>query len=103
MKSERTLTDNTFSKLINEQDILEAKTFLIAKRKINNLFNNTWLTVNYYNRFSGILIIDSKYIKKVIIKIPLIYGIDYLKHYFPVDILSPSEKDLNHSKTLKYF
>lgn len=62
---------------------------------MDNLPNNTWLTVKYCNRFSGILVIDGKYIKVKGYnkKIPFIYGIDYLKHDFPVDILSPSESE----------
>ena len=62
---------------------------------MNNLPNNTWLTMNYCNRFSGIIAVDGKYIKVKGYhkKIPFIYGIDYLKHDFPVGILSPSENE----------
>jgi transposase-like protein len=62
---------------------------------MDKLPDNTWLTVKYCNRFSGILVIDGKHIKVKGFnkKIPFIYGIDYLKHDFPVGILSPSESE----------
>jgi transposase-like protein len=69
---------------------------------MNNLPNNTWLTMNYCNRFSGIIVVDGKYIKVKGYhkKIPFIYGIDYLKHDLPVGILSPSE---NEESFRRYF
>ena len=84
-----------FRKLADENNVSPAKVFLQTKEEMNNLPNNTWLTLNYCNRFSGILVVDGKYIKVKGYhqKIPFIYGIDYLKHDFPVGILSPSENE----------
>ncbi len=62
---------------------------------MNSLSNNTWLTMSYCNRFSGVIVVDGKFIKVKGYhkKIPFIYGIDYLKHDLPVGILSPSENE----------
>lgn len=69
---------------------------------MNQLPENTWLTANYCNRWSGILAVDGKHvkIKGYKKKIPFIYGIDYLKHDIPTGILSPSE---NKEAFFKFF
>lgn len=69
---------------------------------MNKLPDNTWLTAKYCNRFSGILVLDGKYVKVrgYRKKIPFIYGIDYLTHDIPVGILSSGE---NSQAFLKYF
>ena len=68
----------------------------------NSLPDNTWLTAKYCNRFSGILIVDGKYVKVkgYSEKIPFIYGLDYLTHDPVVGILAPSE---NEQAFLKLF
>lgn len=56
---------------------------------------NTWLSREFCNRWSGRLVIDGKYIavKGYDRKIPFIYGIDFLTHDIPLGILAPSENE----------
>lgn len=51
------------------------------------------ITRQYCNRFSGILLVDGKYleVKGYEKKIPVLYGIDYLTHDIPTYILSRAE------------
>lgn len=60
---------------------------------MDKLPENTWLSNEFCNRWSGRLVIDGKYIavKGYDKKIPFIYGIDFLTHDIPVGILAPSE------------
>lgn len=69
---------------------------------MNNLPDNNWLTKAYCTRFSGILIVDGKYVnvKGYEQKIPFIYGLDYLTHDAVVGLLAPSE---NEEAFLKFF
>ena len=62
---------------------------------MNLLPDNTWLTANYCNRFSGMLVVDGKFVKVrgYQQKIPFIYGIDYLTHDPIVGVLSGSESE----------
>ncbi len=62
---------------------------------MDRLPENTWLSANYCNRWSGRLVVDGKYVKVKGYdqKIPFIYGIDYLTHDIPVGILAPSENE----------
>ena len=62
---------------------------------MDSLPDNTWLTSQYCNRFSGILVVDGKHVKVKGYKkkIPFIYGIDYLTHDIPVGILVPAESE----------
>lgn len=54
---------------------------------------NTWLSKEYCDRWSGILNVDGKFVKVrgYEKKIPFIYGVDYHTHDIPVGILAPSE------------
>lgn len=72
------------------------------RRETDALPDNTRLTLDYCNRYSGILNVDGKYVavKGYEKKIPFIYGIDFLTHDLPVGILAPSE---NEEAFLKYF
>jgi len=69
---------------------------------MNALPDNTKVTLDYCNRYSGLLNVDGKYIKVKGYKkkIPFIYGIDFLTHDIPVGVLAPSE---NSSAFLKLF
>ncbi|MBU1164817.1 transposase [Patescibacteria group bacterium] len=60
---------------------------------MDNLPDNTYLTLKNCNRFCGILVVDGKFVKVKGYekKIPFIYGIDYLTHDIPVGVLAPSE------------
>lgn len=62
---------------------------------MDELPDNTWITALYCTRFSGILIVDGKYVKVKGYdkKIPFIYGIDYLTHDIVVGLLAPSESE----------
>lgn len=64
--------------------------------------DNTWLSKEYCERWSGRLCVDGKYVKvrHYDKKIPFIYGIDYLTHDIPVGILAPSE---NSQAFMKFF
>lgn len=64
--------------------------------------DNTRLTLDYCNRWSGLLNLDGKYVtvKGYEKSIPFIYGIDFLKHDIPVGVLAPSE---NGEAFLKFF
>lgn len=60
---------------------------------MDRLPENTWLSKEYCNRWSGMLHVDGKYIavdgyEK---KIPFIWSVDFLQHDFPVGILAPAE------------
>lgn len=89
-------------KLADERRLSPAQTFECIKAEMNALPDCNWLTVNYCNRFCGILIMDGKYVKVrgYKQKIPFIYGIDYLTHDIVIGILAPSE---NEEAFLKFF
>ncbi|OGM99246.1 MAG: hypothetical protein A3C71_01175 [Candidatus Yanofskybacteria bacterium RIFCSPHIGHO2_02_FULL_43_15c] len=67
---------------------------------MNKLPENTWLSREYCNRWSGRLVVDGKYVKVKGYdkKIPFIYGIDYLSHDIPVGVLAPSENEWAFNK-----
>ena len=85
----------SFRSLADEYDISPAKAIRIVEEEMNNLPDNTWLTAKYCNRFSGILVIDGKYVKVKGYdkKIPFIYSIDYLSHDIIAGVLAPSENE----------
>lgn len=91
-----------FRKLSDERGLSLSQTFKLTEKEMNALPDNNWLTFKYCNRFSGLLVIDGKYVKVKGFKqkIPFIYGIDYLTHDIPVGILAPSE---SHEAFLKFF
>ena len=62
---------------------------------MDSLPDNTWLSHEYCNRYSGILIVDGKFVKVrgYKQKIPFLYGIDYLTHDIPVGVLAPAESE----------
>jgi transposase-like protein len=62
-------------------------------REFDRLPDNTTLTKEYCEGYSGILIVDGKFVKVrgYAQKIPFIYGIDYLTHDIPVIQLSKAE------------
>lgn len=67
---------------------------------MNKLPENTWLSREFCNRWSGRLVVDGKYVKVKGYdkKIPFIYGIDYLSHDIPVGVLAPSENEWAFNK-----
>lgn len=50
-------------KLADENSLSTAQTYARIVAETNSLPDNTWLTAKYCNRFSGILIVDGKYVK----------------------------------------
>jgi len=89
-------------KLADENGLSPACVYQKVKKEMDSLPDCNWLTVNYCNRFSGILVMDGKYVKVKGYKqkIPFIYGIDYLTHDIVIGILAPSE---NEEAFLKFF
>ena len=82
-------------KLGDELDLSAAQVYAIVKREMNQLPDNTRLSLEYGLRWSGRLCIDGKYVKVKGYpkKIPFIYGIDYLTHDIPVGILALAEDE----------
>ena len=99
-----------FRKLGDEEGISGAKAFRKVLKEMDGLPENTWLSNEFCNRWSGRLVIDGKYIavKGYDRKIPFIYAIDFLTHDIPVGILAPSENEhafmklFNLLHTIKY-
>jgi transposase-like protein len=62
---------------------------------MDKLPENTWLSREYGQRWSGRLCIDGKYVavKGYEKKVVFLYCIDYLTHDIPVGILAPSENE----------
>jgi len=91
-----------FRKLANEYGLSHAEVYNRVKTEMDALPDCNWLTVNYCNRFCGILVMDGKYVKVKGYKqkIPFIYGIDYLTHDIVISLLAPSE---NEEAFLKFF
>jgi transposase-like protein len=80
-------------KLADERDLSPAHTYARVIEELNALPDNTNLTKEYCSGYSGILIVDGKFVKVRghAQKIPFIYGIDYLTHDIPVIQLSKAE------------
>lgn len=80
-------------KLADEVGLSIAQTYARVVDELNQLPDNNQLTIDYCNRFSGILIVDGKYVKVrgYPKKIPWIYGMDYLTHDIVASMLAPSE------------
>ena len=91
-----------FRKLADLYDISQGKAFSQVEKEMNQLPENTHLSANYCNRWSGILNIDGKYVKVKGYnkKIPFIYCLDFLTHDLPAGLLAPSE---NNQTFLKLF
>lgn len=87
-----------FRKLGDEHGLTGKQVFLKVRREINLLPENSFLTKTFCSpfRFSGILVIDGKYIavKGYQSKIPFIYGIDYLSHDIPYGSLFAAEDEM---------
>jgi transposase-like protein len=86
----------------NEIGLTGAAVHKKVREEMDALPDNTSLTLECCNRFSGILNIDGKYIaiKGYDKKIPFLYTIDFLTHDIPVGVLAPSE---NGEAFLKLF
>lgn len=82
-------------KLGDEHNLSPSQTYARVIAEFNRLPENTALTKEYCDRarFCGILVVDGKFVKvrKFEQKIPFIFGIDYLSHDIPVDLLATAE------------
>jgi len=92
----------SFRKLGDEAGFSQMSAYrrcLLALSKLPHLAD---VTRHYCNRFSGILLVDGKFVKVAGLKdkIPVIYGIDYLTHDIPTYVFSVSE---NYLSLLKFF
>lgn len=83
-------------KLADEIGLSIAQTYAKIIDELDALPDNNQLTIDYCNRFCGILIVDGKYVKVrgFKTKIPWIYGMDYLTHDIVVAMLAPSENSV---------
>jgi transposase-like protein len=83
----------SFRKLGDEYGLSPAATYAHVAAELDELPDNTLLTKEYCEGYSGILILDGKFVKVrgYAQKIPFIYGIDYLTHDIPVIQLSRAE------------
>ena len=84
-----------FRKLGNENNLSGAQAYTRVTKELSSLPSNTQLTKTLCDpkRFSGILILDGKYVavKGFNRKIPFLYGIDYLTHDIPLGELYVAE------------
>ena len=91
-----------FRKLGDENQLSGKQTFTRVERELSQLPQNFELTKNLCDpkRFSGILIIDGKYVavKGFDQKIPFLYCIDYLTHDIPFGDLYPAENEVAFSQ-----
>lgn len=92
----------SFRSLGNAYGLSPAQTYARVVQELDGLPDNTWLSLTYSNRWSGILNVDGKYIsvKGYEKKIPLIWAVDFLIHDFPVSVFASSE---NTQSFLKFF
>ncbi len=83
----------SFRSLGNEAGLSPAQTYARIMQEMDALQDNTTLTLDHCNRYSGILNVDGKYVKVrgYEKKIPFIYSIDFLTHDIPVGVLAPAE------------
>lgn len=93
-----------FRKLGNERGVSHAQLYAKVKKEMDALPENNWLTKEYCTRFSGILIVDGKYVKVKGYehKMPFIYGLDYLTHDAVVCLLAPSENEEAFMRFFRY-
>lgn len=86
----------------NEHGLSGKQSYQHVVQAMDALPDNTWISQEYCNRWSGILNVDGKYItvKAYDKKIPFIWSVDFLQHDFPVGLLAPSE---NQQSFLKFF
>jgi transposase-like protein len=91
-----------FRKLGDENQLSPAQTYARVVEELNQLPKNDFLTQTLCDpkRFSGILIIDGKYVavKGFNQKIPFIYCMDYLSHDIPHGDLFVSEDEAAFSR-----
>jgi hypothetical protein len=99
----RYIDGTPFRKLADQTGLSHGHVHDLVKAEMDSLPDNTWITKNYCNRWSGRLVVDGKYVKVKGYekKIPFIYAIDYLTHDIPVGILAPSENGESFRKLFR--
>lgn len=92
----------SFRKIADECRMSAPTVFRKVNEYLSHLPTNADITRAYCSRFSGILVLDGKYIpiRNYRYRIPLIWGIDYLTHDIPHFKLAPSE---NYQSSIVYF
>lgn len=92
----------SFKKIGKRYGIGKTTAWEICNRKLKELPNSNHFTHKYCSKWSSTYIVDGKYIPVKGYKrdIPLLWGVDYNKHDFPVFMLARSE---NLAAWLKYF
>lgn len=96
------LDGTPFRKLASQNSISPMTAYRKCISALEDLPHCADITRKYCSKFSGILLVDGKYIKVKGFdrKIPVIYGIDYLTHDIPTYIFSVSE---NYQTLKKFF
>jgi len=91
----------SFRSLADKYNLSVGTTYNKCFKALENLPHCADITRQYCSKYSGILLVDGKYIsvKGYERKIPFIYGIDYLTHDIPTYIFSIAENFV----TLKKF
>jgi hypothetical protein len=89
-------------KLADKLNLSPATVYNKIQQHLQSLPHCADITRKYSSKFSGILVMDGKFIsvKGYDHKIPVIYGIDYLTHDIPTYKLAPSE---NYLASLAFF
>lgn len=105
-KSSNALVDHldgkAFRKIAHSTSSSKSTVGRHIKETLESLSDSNLVTVEYCDRFCGIIVVDGKYVKVKGYekKIPLLWGIDYLTHDLPVFILARGE---SYESWLKYF
>jgi len=90
----------SFRALAQKYNISVGSTYNKCFENLQNLPHCADITRKYCSKYSGILLVDGKYIavKGYERKIPFIYGIDYLTHDIPTYIFSIAENFMSLKK-----
>lgn len=96
------LDGTPFRKLANQYGFSHMTAYRKCLDALENLPHCADITRKYSSKFSGILLVDGKFvkIKHYQYKIPVIYGIDYSTHDIPTYLLTIAE---NYLSFLKFF
>lgn len=96
------LDGTSFRSLASQYNISVGSAYSYVMKELECLPHCADVTRKYCTRFSGILLVDGKYVKVKGYerKIPVLYGIDYLTHDIPTYIFSVAE---NYQTCLTFF
>src|SRR5690606_20592506 len=87
------LNGMSFRTLAREYDLSLGKTYQVVTGYLSRLIHCADLTRRFCTRFSGILLVDGKYlkVKGYSREVPVIYGVDYASHDIPTYALTRGE------------